>query len=175
MNPKWGGAGLRRLRPGPSQRPSPLEPKEGVHIANHPLGRPSIRPGGARGSAEPRRLEEGAAGESGLASEQTPLVIELDIPAPEDTAGGIVVADVNDDGRPDFLVTTPGHLAVYNNSGRKLWIEKTDLVVSVKSETNGLPEHTGLGTCSLDGLSIVRFVYWSPGLLSGFFLGLRLR
>lgn len=77
-------------------------------------------------------------------------VIELDIPAPQDTAGGIIVADVNNDGQPDFLVTTPGHLAVYDNGGRKLWIEKTDLVVSVKSESNGLPGHHGPGVAAGD-------------------------
>jgi len=59
-------------------------------------------------------------------------VIELNIPAPRSeqaTAGGIVVADVNDDGKPDFLVTVPGHIAAYGNDGKKLWIRKVDLNV----------------------------------------------
>ena len=50
------------------------------------------------------------------------MVIRLDIPAPDDSAGGILVADVNDNGRPDYLVTVPGHLAVYDNAGKKRWI-----------------------------------------------------
>ena len=86
----------------------------------------------------------------GLAADQRPLVIKLDIPAPKDTAGGIIVADVNNDGQQDFLVTTPGHLAVYDNGGRKLWIKQADLVVSVKSETNGLPGHHGPGVAAGD-------------------------
>jgi hypothetical protein len=44
-------------------------------------------------------------------------VIDLDIPAPEDLAGGIIVADVNDDRKSDISVTMSGHLAVYDNSG----------------------------------------------------------
>ena len=64
-----------------------------------------------------------------MAEVATALKIQLEIPPPEDSAGGIIVADVNNDGRPDFLVTVPGHLAVYDNGGQKLWIEKTDLVV----------------------------------------------
>ena len=45
------------------------------------------------------------------------LTIQLDIPAPKDSGGGILVADVNNDLRPDYLVTVPGHLAVYDNDG----------------------------------------------------------
>ena len=41
-----------------------------------------------------------------------PFVIKLDIPGPKDSAGGIIVADVDDDGKMDYLVTVPGHLAV---------------------------------------------------------------
>ena len=85
-----------------------------------------------------------------LADHPKRLVLRLDLPAPTDTAGGIIVADVSNDGRQDFLVTTPGHLAVYDNSGRKLWIEKTDVVVSAKSETNGLPGHHGPGVAAGD-------------------------
>ncbi|MBN2475568.1 MAG: VCBS repeat-containing protein [Pirellulales bacterium] len=84
------------------------------------------------------------------AYDRNPLVIALDIPAPQDSAGGIVVADVNDDGQPDFLVTVPGHLAVYDNSGRKLWIEKTDISVAGQSESQGLPGHHGPGVAAGD-------------------------
>lgn len=85
-----------------------------------------------------------------LALSQDPRVIELGIPAPEDTAGGIVVADVNDDGKPDFLVTRPGHLAVHGNDGKELWRLETGIRVSVKSETNGLPGHHGPGVAAGD-------------------------
>lgn len=84
------------------------------------------------------------------AYDRNPLVISLEIPAPKDSAGGIIVADVNSDGKQDYLVTVPGHLAVYDNSGRKLWIEKTDLVVGGSSESHGLPGHHGPGVAAGD-------------------------
>jgi hypothetical protein len=89
------------------------------------------------------------------------MVIEFDVPAPDDSAGGIVVADVNDDGRPDYLVTVPGHLAVYDNGGKRLWIAKTDLVVGTQSESQGLPGHHGPGVAAgdVDGDGRTEVVY----------------
>lgn len=84
------------------------------------------------------------------AYEDNPLVIRLDIPGPEDSGGGIIVADVNHDARMDFLVTVPGHLAVYDNGGRKLWIERTDIGVGGQSESQGLPGHHGPGVAAGD-------------------------
>ena len=87
------------------------------------------------------------------AAEENPRVIQLEIPAPDgtdDSAGGIVCADVNDDGRPDFLVTVRGHLAVRDNSGRPLWRKEADLVVGWSSENQGLPGHHGPGVAAGD-------------------------
>jgi hypothetical protein len=77
-------------------------------------------------------------------------VIKSNSPAPTDTAGGIVVADINDDGKPDFLVTVPGHLAAQANDGKTLWRFDGDIHVSVKSENNGLPGHHGPGVAAGD-------------------------
>jgi len=77
-------------------------------------------------------------------------VIKLEIPGPQDSAGGVIAADVNDDGAMDFLVTVPGHLAVYSNEGKKLWIHKTDIVVGCQSESQGLPGHNGPGVAASD-------------------------
>jgi hypothetical protein len=61
----------------------------------------------------------------GLIRQETPsLTVKLDIPAPSDSAGGLMVADLDQDGRPDYLVTVPGHLAVYDNGGSELWVER---------------------------------------------------
>ena len=84
------------------------------------------------------------------AEEPKHQVISLGIPAPEDSPGGIMVADVNNDRKPDYLVTVPGHLAVYDNGGRKLWIKRADLVVGGSSESHGLPGHNGPGVAAGD-------------------------
>ncbi|MBC8372297.1 MAG: VCBS repeat-containing protein, partial [Planctomycetes bacterium] len=76
--------------------------------------------------------------------------IKLDIPAPKDSGGGIIVADVNGDGKMDYLVTVPGHLAVYGNDGKKLWGKKLEIGVGGQSESKGLPGHHGPGVAAGD-------------------------
>jgi len=98
----------------------------------------------------------------GLVRPEVPsLTVKLELPAPADTAGGLMVADVNQDRLPDFLVTVPGHLAVYDNGGSQLWIERADIVVSSKSEVNGLPGHHGPGVAAgdLDGDGCTEIVF----------------
>lgn len=85
--------------------------------------------------------------------EANPFVIKLDIPAPEDnhdTAGGIVVADANNDGLLDYLVTARGHLACYAHDGSRLWVHRKDIVVGGSSEREGLPGHHGPGVTAGD-------------------------
>ncbi len=79
-----------------------------------------------------------------------PFVIKVEIPAPKDSAGGIITADINNDGKMDYLVTVPGHLAAYENNGKKLWIKKTNIVVGGSSENEGLPGHCGPGVAAGD-------------------------
>ncbi len=82
-----------------------------------------------------------------------PFTVKLDIPGAagtDDSAGGIIVADVDNSGTMDYLVTRPGHLAVYGNNGKKLWILKTDIVVGGSSERVGLPGHCGPGVAAGD-------------------------
>ncbi|MHC4889663.1 MAG: FG-GAP-like repeat-containing protein, partial [Planctomycetota bacterium] len=87
---------------------------------------------------------------TGQGSQSNPFVIKLAIPAPKDSGGGIIVADVTNDGKMDYLVTVPGHLAVYGNDGKKLWIKKTNIVVGGSSENQGLPGHHGPGVAAGD-------------------------
>ncbi|MDP7288542.1 MAG: FG-GAP-like repeat-containing protein, partial [Phycisphaerae bacterium] len=63
---------------------------------------------------------------------------------------GIIVADVNRDGKMDYLVTVPGHLAVYGNDGEKLWGKKLEIGVAGQSESKGLPGHHGPGVAAGD-------------------------
>jgi hypothetical protein len=81
---------------------------------------------------------------------ENPFVIRLDIPAPQDSAGGILVADLDNDGHMDYVVTVPGHVAAYANDGTKLWVLKTDVVVGGSSEREGLPGHNGPGVAAGD-------------------------
>jgi hypothetical protein len=67
-----------------------------------------------------------------------------------DSAGGIIVADVNGDRAMDFLMSVPGHVAVYGNGGKKLWVLETDVVVGGSSERQGLPGHHGPGLAAGD-------------------------
>lgn len=84
------------------------------------------------------------------AYQSNPFRIKLAIPAPEDSAGGLIVADVNNDSKMDYLATVPGHLAAYDNGGKKLWILKDDIVVGGQSESQGLPGHCGPGVAAGD-------------------------
>lgn len=81
------------------------------------------------------------------------VVIDLDLPAPEDSAGGIAVGNLTDDPGMELIVTVPGQLQAVTSDGRKLWHRQADLVVGSSSETFGLPGHHGSGvTCAdLDG------------------------
>ena len=90
---------------------------------------------------------------SALASDVKRTVISLGIPGPagtEDSTGGIIVADLTGDAKPDYLVTCTGHLAAYDNVGSKLWIKKTNIVVGGQSESQGLPGHHGPGVAAGD-------------------------
>ncbi|MBN2310525.1 MAG: VCBS repeat-containing protein [Candidatus Hydrogenedentes bacterium] len=79
-----------------------------------------------------------------------PFVIALDIPAPADSAGGLVTADLDGDGLLDYLVTVPGHVAAYAHDGRRLWVNETAVCVGGSAEREGLPGHCGPGVQALD-------------------------
>ena len=69
--------------------------------------------------------------------DQNPFEITLDIPAPDDRHGGIIVADLNNDGLMDYVVTVTGHIATYAHDGSKLWIRQTDIQI-VSNELPGI-------------------------------------
>ena len=90
-------------------------------------------------------------------------VIELPVPAvsSEDSAGGIVVCDLNGDEKPDFLVTRRGHVAAMDNAGLTLWAKAIAIGVTSQSEANGLPGHNGpgVGAGDMDGDGRVEVVF----------------
>lgn len=84
---------------------------------------------------------------------QHPFVIKLDIPSIqsyEESAGSMIVADLDSDGRMDYLLTVRGHVAAYRWDGEKLWVLKVDLRVSRAAESEGLPGHHGAGVQAAD-------------------------
>ncbi|MCP4638957.1 MAG: hypothetical protein GY851_00915 [bacterium] len=97
--------------------------------------------------------------------DSNPFLIEVDVPAPEDSAGGLLTADVNDDGLLDYLVTVPGHLAAYGHDGAKLWVKQVDVRVGGSSERAGLPGHNGPGVaaCDIDGDGRTEVLYLLGG------------
>ena len=50
-------------------------------------------------------------------SQIKPQTIQLDLPAEDKRIGGLIAADVSNDTKKDFIITKPGHIAVYSNSG----------------------------------------------------------
>ncbi|MFO7963732.1 MAG: FG-GAP-like repeat-containing protein [Desulfobacterales bacterium] len=83
-------------------------------------------------------------------SDITPIIIQTDLPAEDDGRGGIIVNDLNNDGLMDFIVSKPGIVGAYDNSGRKLWICEENIQLTSKSEDNGLPGWHAPGTQSGD-------------------------
>jgi hypothetical protein len=82
--------------------------------------------------------------------ESNPFEFQLAMPAPEDSAGSLIAADLTNNGRMDYLVTVPGHIAAHANDGRELWVRKIDVRVGGSSERYGLPGHHGPGITAAD-------------------------
>ena len=72
-------------------------------------------------------------------------VIPLEVSAPENSAGGLIAADVDDDGARELLVTAPGYIGAYTAGGSRLWSKQIDVCVGGQSESDGLPGHHGPG------------------------------
>jgi hypothetical protein len=69
----------------------------------------------------------------------SPQIIRLDLPAEDESIGGLIAIDVNDDGERDYVITKPGHVATYDHLGRKIWTKQTNIQLTVQSESEGLP------------------------------------
>ncbi|MBU0665614.1 MAG: hypothetical protein KJ990_13880 [Proteobacteria bacterium] len=75
----------------------------------------------------------------------TKAVIPLEVSTPKDTAGGLIAADINDDGARELLITAPGYIGAYGTNGKQLWSKHIDVCVGGESESKGLPGHHGPG------------------------------
>lgn len=91
-----------------------------------------------------------SASESLSNSSLQPQTIQLDLPAERDGVGGLITADVNNDGRKDFIVTYPGKIAVNDHSGTSLWTKDVNLQITRQAESQGLPGLHGSGVQAAD-------------------------
>ncbi|MBI4602898.1 MAG: VCBS repeat-containing protein [Planctomycetes bacterium] len=83
-----------------------------------------------------------------------PRVIPLDFAVGKEGKGSVVAADLDGDGRLDFVVTAPGNVGAYRHDGQRLWRAETDIRVSAgSSESAGLPGHDapGVQIADVDG------------------------
>ena len=81
---------------------------------------------------------------------RTTFELAIPGPAPDDSAGGLVAADLDGSGTPDLLITHRGHIAAYRSNGEALWTKAADIQVTGQSESKGLPGHNGPGIAAGD-------------------------
>jgi len=79
-----------------------------------------------------------------------PQTIPLDLPSQQEASGGLITVDINNDSHRDFIVTQPGHIAVYNHSGKKFWTKAINIQVTRDSNREGLPGLHGPGIQAAD-------------------------
>ncbi len=79
-----------------------------------------------------------------------PFIFKHAQPADDNGVGGLVVADVNNDGLLDFLLTKPGSVGAYDHAGKMLWVREVSVQVTESSEGHGLPGWHGPGVTAGD-------------------------
>ncbi|NET17662.1 MAG: hypothetical protein F6K08_34980 [Okeania sp. SIO1H6] len=79
--------------------------------------------------------------------------IQLDILEEYQRPGGLITADINDDGQKDFLVTKADKIVTYDLSGKQLWSKEIKIQITSKSESRGLPgaHASGIQAGDVDG------------------------
>ena len=76
--------------------------------------------------------------------------IEISLPGEYVGEGGLIAADVDGDDQRDILVTRPGYIAAYSLEQGELWVKQTDVWLTEKAESEGLPGLHGPGIQAVD-------------------------
>ena len=79
----------------------------------------------------------------------------------DDRIGGMFTADLDNDGSQDFVITGTGFIAAFSNSGTPLWVIDSDIQVSSRAESDGLPglHAPGAQAADIDGSGITRVLF----------------
>lgn len=94
-----------------------------------------------------------------------PQIIRMDLPVDpsgvDDGAGGLIAADLDNNGNKDFIVTKPGWIAAYKQDGRRLWKKESSIRLTSKSEDQGLPglHAPGVQGADVDGDGAVEVLF----------------
>ena len=98
-------------------------------------------------------------------AEMTPRIIDLGPLEPDQSSGGIISADLDSDGRRDFVVTGPGHVGAVAAAGARLWSKEVELQVTGKAEREGLPglHAPGVQAADIDGDGATEVLFLTRG------------
>jgi Rhamnogalacturonan lyase family 11, C-terminal domain/FG-GAP-like repeat len=98
-------------------------------------------------------------------AEITPRVIEVGLPDQLERTGGLIAADLDNDGRRDFVVTGPGYIGAVTAAGARLWSKEVDIQVTGKAESEGLPglHAPGVQAADIDGDGATEVLFLTKG------------
>jgi hypothetical protein len=104
-------------------------------------------------------------GEPVADAELTPRVIDLGLPDPHERIGGLLTADLDRDGRRDFVITGVGRIDAVAASGARLWSKEVDLQITGQAESEGLPglHAPGVQAADIDGDGATEVLFLTKG------------
>jgi hypothetical protein len=104
-------------------------------------------------------------GERVAYAEITPRVIDVGLPDPHERVGGLITADLDSDGRRDFVITGVDRIDAVAASGARLWSKELDLQITGKAEGEGLPglHAPGVQAADIDGDGATEVLFLTKG------------